>query len=47
MNPVFFDEIVFRIQSILKYPWIQMFADWSCTVQLYTIEHAVKKYRIF
>ena len=23
---------MFLIQRILEYPWIQMFADWSCTV---------------
>jgi len=33
MNSVFFfKDFVFRIKRILKYPWIQMFADWSCTV---------------
>ena len=28
--------IVFVSKRILKYPWIQMFADWSCTVLVCT-----------
>ena len=41
-----FEDFVFPIQRILKYPWIQMFA-YRCLLigrvqYLYTIEHAVK-----
>ena len=39
MNSVFFEDFVFRIQRILEYPWIQMFADWSCTVLFYLISY--------
>jgi len=38
---LFFEDFVFRIQRILEYPWIQMFANWSVQY-LYTIEHAVE-----
>ena len=42
---LFFEDFVFRIQRILKYPWIQMFADWSCTVLVHNRTCCVK-YRI-
>ena len=40
MNSVFFKDFVFRIHRILKYPWIQMLADWLYS----TIEHAVENF---
>ena len=36
-----FEDFVFRIQRILKYPRIQMFADWLCKY-LYTMKHTVE-----
>ena len=42
---IYFEDFVFRIQKILKYPWIQMFADWSRTVLVHN-RTCCGKYRI-
>jgi len=43
---LFFEDFMFRIQRILKYPWKQMFAYWSCTVLVHN-RTCCGKYRIF
>ena len=42
---LFFEDFVFRIQRILKYPSIQMFADWSCIVLVHN-RTCCRKYHI-
>ena len=42
---LFFEDFVFLIQRILKHPWIQMAADWSCTVLAHN-RTCCGKYRI-